>query len=121
MTGRTLGQALVAVADRQEVSAMTQAGTESRARRGPTEAAAARSEQLLTGAAAATFVVGAVALVGGFVVRLHLPASVIGLATLLIGLVLQMLSTTRLQRILIVPGVIGAFIGMALGIAHGGF
>jgi xanthine/uracil permease len=45
----------------------------------------------------------------------------IGLATLLIGLFVQMLSETREQRILIVTGIIAGFVGLALGLAHGGF
>jgi len=48
-------------------------------------------------------------------------ASVTGLAGLLIGLVAQMMSATREQRVIIVTGIIAAFIGLALGLAHGGF
>jgi hypothetical protein len=48
-------------------------------------------------------------------------AAVIGLAVLLIGLVAQMMSATREQRVIIVTGIIAAFIGLALGLAHGGF
>jgi hypothetical protein len=45
----------------------------------------------------------------------------LGLAALLIGLFTQMLSATREERILIVTGIIAGFIGLALGLAHGGF
>ena len=48
-------------------------------------------------------------------------ASVTGLAGLLIGLVSQMLSATREERVIIVTGIIAAFVGLALGLAHGGF
>jgi hypothetical protein len=48
-------------------------------------------------------------------------ASVTGLAGLLIGLVAQMMSATREQRVIIVTGIIAAFVGLALGLAHGGF
>jgi hypothetical protein len=99
---------------------MSQASTESQTR-GQLVARADQGTQLLNAASAATLVVGLVIFVGGFFVRLHFFASLIGLITLLVGLVLQMLSRTRLQRILIVPGVIGAFVGMSLGLAHGGF
>ncbi len=34
---------------------------------------------------------------------------------------MQLNSATRDQRILIVTGIIGGFVGMALGIGHGGF
>jgi hypothetical protein len=99
---------------------MSQASTESEAR-SQVSAGPDRATQLLNAASAATLLVGFIVFVGGFVVRLHFFASLIGLITLLLGLVLQMMSTTRTQRILIVPGVIGAFVGMSLGIAHGGF
>jgi hypothetical protein len=48
-------------------------------------------------------------------------AAVTGLAGLLIGLVAQMMSATREERVIIVSGMIAAFIGLALGLAHGGF
>jgi hypothetical protein len=44
-----------------------------------------------------------------------------GLGALLIGLFAQMMSETREERILIVAGIIAGFIGLALGLAHGGF
>jgi len=48
-------------------------------------------------------------------------ASVTGLAGLLIGLVAQMMSATREERVIIVTGIIAAFVGLCLGLAHGGF
>jgi hypothetical protein len=47
-------------------------------------------------------------------------ASATGLAGLLIGLVAQMMSATREERIIIVTGIIAGFVGLALGLAHGG-
>ena len=47
-------------------------------------------------------------------------ASVTGLAGLLIGLVAQMMSATREERVIIVTGIIAGFVGLALGLAHGG-
>jgi hypothetical protein len=47
-------------------------------------------------------------------------AAATGLAGLLIGLFLQMLSATREERVIIVAGIIASFIGLALGLAHGG-
>jgi hypothetical protein len=38
-----------------------------------------------------------------------------------IGLYAQMVSNTREQRVFIVAGIIAAFVGLGLGIAHGGF
>jgi hypothetical protein len=47
--------------------------------------------------------------------------AVTGLGALLVGLVSQMLSATRVERIIIVTGMVAAFVGLALGLAHGGF
>ena len=47
-------------------------------------------------------------------------AAVTGLAGLLIGLFLQMMSATLEERVIIVTGIIAAFVGLALGLAHGG-
>ena len=44
-----------------------------------------------------------------------------GLASMLVGFVAQMLSATREERIVIVTGIIAGFVGLALGLAHGGF
>jgi hypothetical protein len=44
-----------------------------------------------------------------------------GLAGLLVGLLSQMMSATREERVIIVTGIIAAFVGLALGLAHGGF
>jgi ABC-type uncharacterized transport system permease subunit len=46
--------------------------------------------------------------------------AVIGLAAMMIGLVTQMLSATREERVIIVTGIIAGFVGLALGLAHGG-
>ena len=47
-------------------------------------------------------------------------AAVSGLTTLLVGLFAQMMSATREERVIIVAGIIAGFIGLALGLAHGG-
>jgi len=44
-----------------------------------------------------------------------------GLIALVGGLVAQMVSATREERVLIVTGIIAGFVGFALGLAHGGF
>ena len=44
-----------------------------------------------------------------------------GLAGMLVGLLAQMMSATRQERVIIVTGIIAAFVGLALGLAHGGF
>ncbi len=47
-------------------------------------------------------------------------AALTGLAGLLVGLVCQMMSATREERVIIVAGMIASFVGLALGLAHGG-
>ena len=75
-----------------------------------------------------TLVVGLVSFVLGMIVRnAHTGAAVIviatatGLVSCLVGLYTQMISATREQRILIVTGMIAGFVGLALGLAKGGF
>jgi hypothetical protein len=72
---------------------------------------------------------GLVSFVLGLVVRdspsigtpAHIIATVTGLIALLVGLYAQMVSSTREQRVLIVAGIIAGFVGLAIGLAHGGF
>jgi hypothetical protein len=68
-----------------------------------------------------TLVAGIVAFAFGFVVRLHVPASAIGLASLLVGLYAQLISATRAERMIIVTGLVAGFVGLALGLGHGAF
>jgi hypothetical protein len=75
----------------------------------------------LNAAAAFTFVAGAAAFPLGLIVRDHLVATVVGMAAFGIGMVAQLVSATRAERIFIVSGLVAAFVGMGLGIAHGGF
>jgi hypothetical protein len=80
-----------------------------------------RHHPVLNVATAFTFVAGVAAFPLGLIVRQHLAATVIGMAAFGIGLVAQLVSATRTERIFIVCGLVGAFVGMGLGIAHGGF
>jgi hypothetical protein len=73
------------------------------------------------GLTAFTFVVGMLAFAIGFIVRAHLAGSVLGLVAFVVGLYAQMVSNTREQRVLIMAGIIGAFVGLGLSVAHGGF
>ncbi len=52
---------------------------------------------------------------------LAVTAAATGLAAMLVGLYTQMISATREERMLIVTGIIAGFVGLALGLAHGGF
>ena len=76
---------------------------------------------VLNAATAFTFVAGAVAFALGLIIREHLVATVVGMAAFGIGMVAQLVSATREERIFIVAGLVAAFVGMGLGIAHGGF
>jgi hypothetical protein len=76
-----------------------------------------------------TLLLGIASFILGLVIRnvpgaghtLAITAAVTGLVALVVGLVTQMVSATREQRVLIVGGIIAAFVGLALGLAHGGF
>jgi hypothetical protein len=76
---------------------------------------------LLNSAVAFTFVFGVLAFPLGLIVRDHLIASVVGILAFAVGMTTQLLSATREQRILVMAGVVAGFVGMGLGIAHGGF
>jgi hypothetical protein len=80
-----------------------------------------RRHPLLNAATAFTFVAGVVAFVLGLIVREHLAAAVIGIAAFGIGMVAQLYSATREERIFIVAGLVAAFVGLGLGFAHCGF
>jgi hypothetical protein len=68
-----------------------------------------------------TLAAGVAAFAAGWVVSQHLLASALGAAALLIGLYAQLISATRPERMLIVTGLVAAFVGLSLGLAHGGF
>jgi hypothetical protein len=73
------------------------------------------------GLTAFTLLAGIVAFAAGLIVRQHLAATVLGGAAMVVGLYTQMISATRTQRIFLMAGVVPAFVGVCLGIAHGGF
>ena len=87
-----------------------------------------RSHPLLNAASFFTLIVGLFSFALGLFLRTGpsgshgwaVVAAVTGLAGLLIGLLSQMLSATREERVIIVAGIIASFIGLALGLAHGG-
>ena len=71
--------------------------------------------------AVVTLVTGIAAFALGFIVAAHLPAVILGLISLFVGLYVQLISATREERIIIMTGVVAAFVGAGLGFAHGGF
>jgi len=68
-----------------------------------------------------TLVTGIIAFAVGWVVSLHLLATVVGGVSLVVGLYAQLISATRAERMIIVTGLVAAFVGTALGLGHGGF
>jgi hypothetical protein len=87
-----------------------------------------RRHPLLNVAAFFTLIVGLVSFSLGLLLRTGpsgahgwaVVAAVTGLAALLVGLVSQMMSATREERVVIVAGIIAGFVGLALGLAYGG-
>jgi hypothetical protein len=88
-----------------------------------------RPHPLLNAAAFFTLIVGLFSFAIGLFIRtgpgdIHtwaVVASVTGLASMLVGLFSQMMSATREERVILVIGIIAGFVGIALGLAHGGF
>ena len=88
-----------------------------------------RPHPLLNAAAFATLIVGLLSFALGLFLRTGpgsehawaIVTSVTGLAAMLVGLFSQMLSATREERVILVTGIIAGFVGLALGLAHGGF
>jgi hypothetical protein len=76
---------------------------------------------LLNAVAGFTLLAGVASFALGLIVRLHLPATILGMAAFGIGLIGQLFSATREQRIVLVTGIVAGFVGMGLAIAHGGF
>jgi hypothetical protein len=76
---------------------------------------------LLNAVTAFTFFAGAASFGLGLIVRDHLSATILGMAAFGVGLLAQLYSATREERIFIVAGIVAGFVGMGMGIAHGGF
>jgi hypothetical protein len=88
-----------------------------------------RPHPLLNAASIFTLIAGLVSFARGLFIRSDassglgwaIAAAATGLAALLIGLYTQMMSATREERVIIITGIIAGFVGLALGLAHGGF
>ena len=76
---------------------------------------------VLNVAAVFCFVGGIAGFACGLIVRAHTVGTILGIVVFAVGLVTQLNSATREQRVLTVAGIIAAFVGLALAIAHGGF
>jgi hypothetical protein len=80
-----------------------------------------RQHQRENSLSAITIIGGLVAFVCGIVVQAHLIAACVGLATFLFGLYSQLVSATTAERWFNVIGIGLAFVGLGLGLSHGGF
>lgn len=89
--------------------------------RQPTVSAGDRHQKLLYGGAAYTVLAGLASVVLGLMDTASTAGAILGVTGFLIGMVAQMMSVTRAERMFIVVGITASFVGMGLGIAHGGF
>lgn len=64
---------------------------------------------------------GIAAFACGLIVNAHTVGTILGILAFAVGLLTQLNSATREQRVITVAGIIAAFVGLALSIAHGGF
>jgi hypothetical protein len=80
-----------------------------------------RKHPMLNAAVLFTFVFGILAFPLGLIVKDHLIATLVGMVSFGVGLFAQLVSATRQQRIFLMAGVVAGFVGMGLGLAHGGF
>jgi hypothetical protein len=68
-----------------------------------------------------TFVIGLAAFAIGWFWHLHFAGLTLGIIGFAVGLYAQLVSNTREQRIVIMTGIVAAFVGLGLSVAHGGF
>lgn len=76
---------------------------------------------VINSAAAYTLVAGVISMVLGLMNVAHFVGTLLGVTAFFVGMTAQMASATTEQRIVIICGVVGSFVGLGLGIAHGGF
>jgi hypothetical protein len=104
-----------------EVTALSQAETQSPSGARFTLNSDGQRHPAVNAAGGYSLVAGIVSTVLGLLSVAHIVGSVLGVTAFVIGLWAQMMSTTTNQRMVIVCGIVAAFVGMGLGIAHGGF
>jgi hypothetical protein len=101
-------------------AAADQPGAEATTGPEPVDSATRRGTLVENGLVAFTIVSGLLAFAAGWVVALHSIATILAVASMVVGLYAQLVSSNRDQRIVIVTGLVAAFVGGALAIAHGG-
>ena len=87
-----------------------------------------RAHPLLNVASFFTLIIGLLSFALGLFLRTGpggehgwaIAAAATGLVALLVGLLSQMMSATRQERVILVTGMLAGFVGLALGLAHGG-
>jgi hypothetical protein len=97
-----------------------QAGSESRTQRFTLNSDGQRHPGV-NATAAFTLIAGVISVVLGLMNVAHFVGTILGVVAFFSGITAQMISATTEQRIVIVTGVVAAFVGLGLGIAHGGF
>ena len=80
-----------------------------------------KSHPLIDAGGAYAVLAGVASFVIGMLNGSPMAGSILGVTGFIIGLVGQMLSVTRISRIVLVFGIVASFIGAGLGFAHGGF
>jgi hypothetical protein len=76
---------------------------------------------LVLAGAGYTVAAGVVSMVIGLLSLAHILGTILGVTGMIVGLLAQMMSATRNERMVIVTGIVASFVGMGLGFAHGGF
>jgi hypothetical protein len=76
---------------------------------------------VLNAATAYAVLAGLVSFVLGMYSIQHIAGTILGITGFVTGLLAQMMSATRAERMVIVVGIVASFVGMGLGFAHGVF
>jgi uncharacterized membrane protein YjjP (DUF1212 family) len=80
-----------------------------------------KSHPLIDAAGAYAVLAGLTAFIIGMLDGSPMAGSILGITGFLVGIVGQMLSVTRIERIVLVFGIVASFIGAGIAFAHGGF
>ena len=80
-----------------------------------------RRHPLINAGAAYTIGAGLASFVLGMLSLNHFVGTLLGVTGFIVGLLAQMASATRAERMFIIFGIVASFVGMGLGFAHGGF
>ncbi|GAA0347317.1 hypothetical protein NE235_10335 [Actinoallomurus spadix] len=87
----------------------------------PRRLRARQTHPLENSLALVTVAAGLATFILGTIHATHLIAAILGIATFLFGLYSQLVSATTAERWLNILGIGMAFVGLGLGLSHGGF